>query len=98
MSAKRLATLIESLRETVAGLSWEPGGTAWADYADNTSYDDAATAAKVGAVRAMLSDIGGRRAWDLGANTGRYSGVAAAAGYRVVALDLHVQIELVHRG
>ncbi len=88
MSPKRLATLIESLRDTVSGLSWEPAGTAWADYADNTSYDDEATAAKVAAVRGALTAIGGTRAWDLGANTGRYSRVAADAGYRVVALDI----------
>ncbi len=88
MSPKRLATLIESLRDTVSGLSWEPAGTAWADYADNTSYDDEATAAKLAAVGDALAVIGGARAWDLGANTGRYSRVAADAGYRVVALDI----------
>ncbi len=88
MSPKRLATLIESLHDTISGLSWEPQGTAWADYADNTSYDDVATAAKATAVREMLTAIGGSRAWDLGANTGRYSRIAADAGYRVVALDV----------
>jgi SAM-dependent methyltransferase len=88
MSAKRLATLISSLQDTVSGLSWEPAGTAWADYADNTSYDDTATAAKATAVREALTAIGGARAWDLGANTGRYSRIAADAGYRVVALDM----------
>ena len=31
---------------------------------------------------------GGSRAWDLGANTGRYSRLAADRGYRVVALDI----------
>ena len=88
MSAKRLATLIESLRDTVAGLSWEPAGTTWAEYADDNSYDDEATAAKVAAVRAALESAGGKRAWDLGANTGRYSREAADLGYRVVALDI----------
>jgi SAM-dependent methyltransferase len=88
LSAKRRATLIESLRTTIEGLRWEPSGTEWADYADNTSYDDAATAAKAEAVRAALEGIGGRSAWDLGANTGRYSRIAAEAGYSVVALDL----------
>ena len=88
MSAKRLATLIESLQDTVKGLSWEPEGTAWADYADNTSYGDAATEAKARAVEEALRAIGGRSAWDLGANTGRYSRIAADAGYRVVALDI----------
>jgi SAM-dependent methyltransferase len=88
MSPKRLATLIVSLQDTVSGLSWEPQGTAWADYADNTSYDDIATAAKATAVRDALTAIEGTRAWDLGANTGRYSRIAADAGYRVVALDI----------
>ena len=88
MSPRKLATLIESLRDTVAGLSWEPEGTAWADYADNTSYGDAATKAKMQAVEDALVKAGGRSAWDLGANTGRYSRIAADAGYRVVALDI----------
>ncbi len=88
MSPKRLATLIESLHDTVAGLSWEAAGTAWADYAEHTSYDDAAAAAKDLAVGEALATIGGQRAWDLGANTGRYSRIAADAGYRVVALDI----------
>ena len=83
-----MATLIESLHDTVKGLKWEPEGTAWADYADNTSYDDAATQAKADAVDRALRAIGGDSAWDLGANTGRYSLIAADAGYRVVALDI----------
>jgi SAM-dependent methyltransferase len=88
MSAKHLATLIQSLTDTISGLSWEPEGTAWADYADNTSYDDDATAAKADAVETALRSIDGVQAWDLGANTGRYSRIAADAGYRVVALDI----------
>jgi ribosomal protein L11 methylase PrmA len=38
-------------------------------------------------VRDMLVAVGGRSAWDLGANTGVYSAMAATAGYRVVAWD-----------
>jgi hypothetical protein len=88
MSAAKVATLIESLRTTIEGLHWQPTGTVWADYADNTSYDEAATAAKSEAVRTALRSAGGTRAWDLGANTGRYSRIAAAEGYRVVAMDI----------
>jgi ribosomal protein L11 methylase PrmA len=88
MSASKLATLVESLRDTVAGLSWEPEGTEWADYADHTSYGDAATRSKAASVAAALGAAGGTRAWDLGANTGRYSRIAAERGYRVVALDI----------
>lgn len=88
MSADKLATLVESLQNTVSGLSWEPEGTAWADYADNTSYTDEATRAKMQAVEAAVTKVAGATAWDLGANTGRYSRIAADAGYRVVALDI----------
>jgi len=77
-----------SLRSTVSGLSWDPAGTEWADYADNTSYDDDATRAKEHAVATALTAIDGDHAWDLGANTGRYSRIAAAQGYHVVALDI----------
>lgn len=88
MSESKLNNLIESLRTTVTGLSWEPTGTEWADYADNTSYDDDATRAKETAVATALTTVAGRLAWDLGANTGRYSRIAAAQGYEVVALDI----------
>jgi len=88
MSASKLATLIESLRDTVAGLEWDPKGTVWADYADHTRYGEAGTSAKEAAIVAALRKAGGRRVWDLGANTGRYSRLAAEQGYRVVALDV----------
>ena len=35
----------------------------------------------------MLATIGGKRAWDIGANTGRYSAIAAGGGYEVLAID-----------
>jgi hypothetical protein len=88
ISTERLGALIGNLRKTVDGLRWEPGGTEWADYADNTSYSDAATAAKARLVEAMLRDAGGEVVWDLGANTGRYSAIAAGLGRRVVAWDI----------
>ena len=88
MSASKLATLVESLRSTVDGLAWDPSGTVWADYASHKSYDEAASRAKDAAVSSALAAAGGRGAWDLGANTGRYSRLAADMGYRVVALDV----------
>ena len=78
--------LLDSLRRTVEGLRWKPSGH-WADYATTTSYSEAATASKAQLVREMLDAIGGGSLWDLGANTGVYSALAAEAGYRVVAWD-----------
>ena len=78
--------LLDSLRRTVEGLRWKPSSH-WSAYASTTSYSEAATTSKAEIVRAMLAEAGGRTAWDVGANTGVYSALAADAGYRVVAWD-----------
>jgi SAM-dependent methyltransferase len=88
MSPLRQRALIDSLRRTVEGLRWEPAGTEWADYAENTSYSDEAARAKDGLVLRFLTAAGGERVWDLGANTGRFSRIASDLGRRVVAWDI----------
>jgi len=88
ISRTKLIALIGNLRSTVAGLRWKPGGTEWSDYADNTSYNDQATQAKERLVGDFVREVSGPRVWDLGANTGRYSRIAADAGKRVLAFDI----------
>ena len=61
------------------GLDWKPAGTEWADYADHTSYGDAARPTRPGS-SAVRGQVPVRGRWDLGANTGRYSRIAADAG------------------
>jgi hypothetical protein len=79
--------LLDSLRRTVAGLRWKPAGQ-WTGYATTTSYSEGATASKAELVREMLASVGGASCWDVGANVGVYSAIAAEAGYRVIAWDL----------
>ena len=88
MGATRRAALVDSLRRTIQGLEWNPGGTEWADYDRQTSYSDAGTRAKESIVEAMLRETGGSVVWDLGANIGRFSAIAADLGRRVVAWDV----------
>jgi SAM-dependent methyltransferase len=87
MSDTRRRALLDHLKRTVEGLHLPAQGTQWADYADQTSYTAAGTASKEAIVGRMLRAAGGQRAWDVGANTGRYSAIATAAGYEVVAID-----------
>ena len=88
ISTPRLIALIGNLRGTVAGLKWQPDDTEWSDYADNTSYTDRATTEKARLVGEFVGRTPGTRVWDLGANTGRYSRVAADTGKQVIAWDI----------
>ncbi len=88
MSPLKQAALLDSMRRTVSNLRWDPTGTEWADYADHTSYSAEAAQHKDDIVRAMLEAAGGSIVWDLGANTGRFSRIAATLGRRVVAWDI----------
>lgn len=79
--------LIGSLRKAVAQLAWEPKDTEWSDYYSETNYSAAGAEAKAAKVSEWLRQIGGRTCWDLGANNGRYSRLAADAGYETLAAD-----------
>jgi ribosomal protein L11 methylase PrmA len=87
MGALRQSALLDSLRRTIEHLSWHPRGTDWAEYAEHTSYDATATTAKDDLVRRFLESAGGNVVWDLGANTGRFSAIAASLGRQVIAWD-----------
>lgn len=89
--------LLDSLRRTIDGLRWEPQ-TMWSGYERTTSYTADAAAAKRRLVSEHLDRFGGAWAWDIGANTGDFSQVAAAGGRRVVAVDAdHGAAELHYR-
>ena len=86
VGATRAEALIDSLRRTVASLDWTPTGTEWAEY-ERGDRADASASAKDAIVRRMLEATGGSVVWDLGANVGRHSAIAAGLGRRVVAWD-----------
>ena len=91
MSENRRLALLDHLKRTVEGLHLPAHGTVWADYAGRTSYSATGTASKEGIVKRMVEAVaaeGGKVAWDVGANTGRYSAIAADAGFWVLALDI----------
>ena len=82
--------LVDNLQSTVRGLRWHAAGTEWADYEVTNSYSRESHEAKVRLVREYLDSIPGGAGvvWDLGANTGVFSRVAALSADRVVAFDI----------
>ncbi|HEX5385698.1 MAG TPA: class I SAM-dependent methyltransferase [Gemmatimonadales bacterium] len=87
VSRRGLESLLEHLEEAVSGCRWQPAGTVWADYDRTHSYSTAAFEAKREIVDRCVRAAGARRIWDLGANTGTFSRIAADAGAKVLSLD-----------
>lgn len=87
ISKTGLLALLDSLKGTVEGLRWEPKGTQWAEYYAETNYTDAAMTEKRRLVGSMLEGVQGT-CWDLGANTGEFSRIAAEQGLDTVAWDI----------
>ncbi len=88
MSKTASLALLDSLKRTVEGLAWNPEGTVWAGYTGDNNYEAGAYEAKKALVAEALALTGGSVCWDLGANTGDFSRLAAGAGLRTVAWDL----------
>lgn len=88
VSNRGIQGLVSGLRGAVRKLAWNPPSTEWAGYYDSTNYSDHAADSKAAVVSEMLDAVAPRQVWDLGANTGRYSRVAAGKGASVVAFDL----------
>ena len=78
---------VDKLRGLVRRLEWKAGRSTWSDYAENTTYDAAERERKAAFVRRAAALCKGGVCWDLGANTGEYSRVAAEHCRAVLALD-----------
>jgi len=98
ISKETLLGLIESLRATVRRLEWKPAGTEWADYYIANNYTGFAFDHKKVLVGDWLSKIAPKTIWDLGANTGFFSRVAAETGAYVISSDIDpAAVELNYR-
>lgn len=88
LSRQAFDNLLVSLTSIVQKLDWAPEGTEWADYTEGDSYAPDALACKQRLVERHLAAVAPATVWDLGANVGVYSRLAAAAGAEVVSFDV----------
>lgn len=90
---------VANLRRLVSRLDWHADRSTWSHYAGETSYDAEQTRRKDAFVeRAVASRQEWNLVWDLGANTGRYSRIAAERARTVIAMDAdHLAVDRMYR-
>ena len=96
-STQMIRNNVGGLKRIVGGLKWDPPASTWSEYGLSHSYTPADKARKEAFVREALQ---GPRdlVWDLGANTGEYSLLAAENSRQVVAVDGdHLAVERLYR-
>jgi ribosomal protein L11 methylase PrmA len=86
VSRRGLEGLVDHLERAIQGLSWK-ARTQWSDYDLDHGYDADAFDFKRGIVLEMIQGVAPGTVWDLGANTGVFSRIAAECGALVIALE-----------
>ncbi len=87
VSKFRLRALIDSLETAVARLKWRAQETEWNQYEKEMHYSERSYDDKKLVVRQFLEKLSPDSIWDLGANTGVFSRIAAAKKVPVISLD-----------
>ncbi len=82
-----LRGLINSLRKTIKGVKWKRFSEIWEEYGKIRTYRAEDLALKSEYVDNVVGQLRPQMVWDLGANTGEYSLIAASHGSFVVSID-----------
>ncbi|MEN8242938.1 MAG: class I SAM-dependent methyltransferase [Chloroflexota bacterium] len=88
ISKQALLGLVDSLKNTIQKLSWEPSGTEWGSYYESTNYSDQAFHHKKQLITDWVKEVKPKQVWDLGANTGVFSRLASEQGIFTAAFDI----------
>jgi SAM-dependent methyltransferase len=89
---------VRKMRKLVERLTWEPPQGVWTAYGERNSYSDDDARRKDDFVREVARAREWRLVWDIGANNGRYSRIAAEGARTVVAVDADQgPVELLYR-
>ncbi|MDZ4786166.1 MAG: SAM-dependent methyltransferase [bacterium] len=88
VSKNALRGLLDSLRLTIEGLKWNPKGTEWGNYYNETNYSENSFSKKEEIVNGFLKQISPKTVWDFGANAGEFSKIAALIAENVISFDV----------
>lgn len=87
VSDQGLIGLIRLLRRTIVRIKWKRTSKIWEDYEAIRTYQAEDVARKSEYVDKVLQRLQPNMVWDLGANTGAFSLIAASHGAFVVSID-----------
>jgi hypothetical protein len=82
--------ILDNLENGIMGLKLKKIKTAWSDYCDDDnceSYESESLQAKKNLVADYLDKARAKNLWDIGANNGLYSRIAAKKGISVISMD-----------
>ncbi len=88
LPVSKILSLTESLVQLIESLEQKDKKSQWSAYYTFTNYSELAFSSKKKIVTEMLSKVKAQRLWDLGANTGMYTRIAAAMGMQCIAFDM----------
>jgi hypothetical protein len=89
---------VRKMRKLVERLRWDPPSGVWTAYGERNTYTDEDAKRKDDFVREVARSRSWSLAWDIGANNGRYSRIAAEGASTVVAVDADQgPVELLYR-
>lgn len=88
MGKESLIGLLDNLKNTVQALDWKPVGTDWGDYYTFTNYTDSAFEEKKRILKEWVEKINPATVWDMGANTGVFTRIAADQGIPSISFDI----------
>jgi hypothetical protein len=88
VSKNALLGIIDSLESTIQKLEWNPQGTEWADYYDDVNYSSESLEHKRKVMAEFIDQLNPKNVWDLGANLGMFSRIAASKGIDVISFDI----------
>lgn len=88
VSRTALSGIVDNLESAVRGMKPVARSTEWAEYYEDTNYTSDGLRCKERLVEELLRGIDPGIVWDLGANTGRFSRIAAVRGSYVISFDI----------
>ena len=98
-SKEMIEANVNGLRRIVTDLEWDPGSSRWNEYATSCDHVHVHRGAKAAFITRALAAAPPSVVWDVGANDGYFSKLAAATADHVLALDAdEVVLDELYRG